>query len=229
TVEYWRWCCLKRPDVKRDGIFLVFDRENGNLAGYAVVGLSGNIWELCVRPNCEDAALTLLDRAVSYLMDMGVSAVNVNVPKGDETINEACKKMDFAKVDVHKLFVGVLSIRKLISILAQDKEDALTKKFNERICITVENPSPWIEKAVSIKVGDGGIDVFEGVIESPTVSVKTDARTLLAVLFGALSPQKAFLSLRIRVKPFWKALVAERFLYVLRMDVAWFWPLGDFG
>lgn len=38
TVEYWRWCCLKRPDVRKDGIFLVFDKGAGNFEGY--VGLS---------------------------------------------------------------------------------------------------------------------------------------------------------------------------------------------
>lgn len=229
TVEYWRWCCLKRPDVKKDGIFVVFDKEAGDLVGYAVVGLSGNIWELCVRSGCEDAALILLDRAVSYLTDMGVSAVNVNAPKGDETLNEACRKMGFARVDVHKLFVGVLSFRKLISILVQDKADALTKKFNERICITVENPSLWIEKAVSIKVDNERVDVFEGVIKSPTVFVKTDAKTLLSVLVGALSPKQAFLSFRVRVKPFWKTPMMERFFRSLRMNMSWFWPLGDFG
>ena len=26
TVEYWRWCCLKRPDVRKDGIFLLFNK-----------------------------------------------------------------------------------------------------------------------------------------------------------------------------------------------------------
>ena len=229
TVEYWRWCCLNRPDVKRNGIFLVFDRETGDLAGYVVVGLSGNIWELCVRSNCGDAALTLLDRAITYLEDAGVSAVNVNVPKSDETLNEACRKMGFAMVDVHKLFVGVLSFRKLISIFARSKVDVLTKKFNERICIIVKDPSLWIERAVSIKVDDRGIDVFEGMIESPTVSVKTDAKALLAVLVGALNPKQAFLSFRIRVKPFWKAITMESFLRSLRMDASWFWPLGDFG
>lgn len=229
TVEYWRWCCLKRPDVKKDGVFLVFDGRTGNLVGYAVVGLSGSIWELCVRPNCGDAALILLDRAVSYLADRGVSAVNVNVPRGDETLNEACGKMGFAKVDVHKLFVGVLSFRKLIFILARDKADVLIKNFNGKICIMVENSPSWVEKVVSIRVDNGGIDVFEGAIGSATVFVKTDARTLLSVLVGALSFKRAFLGFRIRVKPFWKALVVERFLRSLRMNASWFWPLGDFG
>ncbi|TET62287.1 hypothetical protein E3J49_08460, partial [Candidatus Bathyarchaeota archaeon] len=44
TPEYWRWCCLKRPDVEKEGVFVVEDGDE-NVVGYAVVGGSGNIWE----------------------------------------------------------------------------------------------------------------------------------------------------------------------------------------
>src|SRR4030042_6661610 len=65
TVEYWRWCCLKRPDVERNGIFLAFDSER--LCGYLVAGSSGNIWEFCVADNDRDIAKTLLSEALDYL------------------------------------------------------------------------------------------------------------------------------------------------------------------
>ncbi len=229
TVEYWRWCCLKRPDVREDGIFLVFDKETGNLEGYAVVGLSGNIWELCSKPNREDVASILLDRAVCYLEENGVSAVNVNVPADDQTLNEVCRKMGFAKVDVHKMFVGILSFRKLIFMLAQDKTSVLSKMFREKICIEMKDAPFWIEKVISININGEGVDVFEGLVESPTILVKTDVKTLLSVLVGVLSPRRAFLSFRMRVKPFWKFPVVNRFLCSLRMEHSWYWPLGDFG
>ncbi|MEM3378404.1 MAG: hypothetical protein QW674_05605 [Candidatus Bathyarchaeia archaeon] len=229
TVEYWRWCCLKRPDVKKDGIFLIFDKTTGNLEGYVVAGLSGNIWEFCIRSTCEDTALILLDKAIGYLADMGVSAVNVCVPKDDPVLNGVCRKLGFAQVDIHKLFVGVLSFRKLISIVIQYKAAVLTKKFNEKICITLENPPSWVERAISISVDDKGVNVSEGVIEFPTVSIKVDAKTLFSILVGVQSPRQALLKFNMHVKPLWKALVAERFLRSLRMNFSWFWPLGDFG
>lgn len=228
TIEYWRWCCLKRPDVRKDGIFLLFDKKTGDLEGYIVVGLSGNIWEFCVKPNRKDVALILLEKAVNYLEEMGVSAVNVNVPEGDEALNEACREMGFARVDVHKLFVGVLSFRKLISMLVY-KGDTTLAGLRERICLKVDDAPFWVEKVVSVCVDGKNIEVSEGLIEFPTILVKTDAKTLLAVLMGVLSPRRAFLTLRMKVKPFWKAPVLNRFLCSLRMDDLWFWPLADFG
>jgi len=229
TVEYWRWCCLKRPDVRKDGIFLVFDKETGDLEGYAVVGLSGNVWELCSKPNREDVALTLLERATSYLEEMGVSSVNLNVPEGDEALNEACRKMGFARVDVHKMFVGVLSFKRLISMLLEDRMEVLSKRFKEKICIRVEDAPFWIEKSISISVNDRGVKVFEGPMDSPTFSVRTDMKTLLSILVGVLSLRRAFLSFRIRVKPFWKIPAAKLFLSSIRIKSPWYWPLGDFG
>lgn len=229
TVEYWRWCCLERPDVRKDGIFLLFDKKTGELEGYVVAGLSGNIWELCVKPDRKDAALILLERAVKYLGEMGVSAVNLNVPEGDVALKEACMEMGFAKVEVHKLFVGILSFVKLISMLASEGEKAVLRNLREKICLKIEDAPFWVEKTFSVIVDGEKIEVSEELIESPTIQVKTDMKTLLAVLIGVLSPKRALLTLRIKVKPFWKIHAFNRFLYSLRMKDTWFWPLADFG
>ena len=45
TVEYWRWCCLKRPDVDEEGIIIA--KKGDKIVGYCVIGWSGNVWELC--------------------------------------------------------------------------------------------------------------------------------------------------------------------------------------
>jgi hypothetical protein len=228
TVEYWRWCCLERPDVRRDGIFLLFDEESGNLEGYVVAGLSGNIWEFCCIPSL-DVALFLLDRAIRYLEDMGVSAVNVNVPEGCDVLNEACRKAGFARVDVHKMFVGVLSFSKLFSILIEDRKNFLCNRFEEKFCVMIRDAPFWVEKALSIDINREGVNVFEGSIDSPTVSVKTDVKTLSSVLFGVMNPVHAVLRFKMRVKPFWKTPRFVEFLDSVRLRDAWFWPLGDFG
>lgn len=229
TVEYWRWCCLKRPDVTKSGIFLAFDEGTGDLEGYVVAGLSGNIWEFCCRPDREEVALTLLDRAVSYLESMSVSAANLNVPEDDDFLNKVCKKMDFAKVNVNKMFVGVLSFNKLVSLLIQDKTAPICKKFNEKICIIVKDAPFWIEKAVSVNIYNDEVDVSEDMLESPTISVQTDFKTLSSVLFGILSPWRAFLGFKMSIKPFWKVPTLMGFLNSISLDNSWFWPLADFG
>jgi len=229
TVDYWRWCCLKRPDTRRDGIFLVFDEETGRLEGYVVVGSSGNIWEFCCRPNYEDAALLLLDRAVSYLKEMNVTSINVNVPEADETLNKACKKMGFAKVDRHKMFVSMLSFSKLFFILTQCKKDFLCKKFNEKICIVIKDAPFWIEKAISISINDGEVKVSEHLLKSPTIFVRTDVKTLSSIIFGVQDPWLALLSFKVHIKPFRKISKLINFFHSIRLDSSWFWPLSDFG
>lgn len=229
TVEYWRWCCLKRPDVREDGIFLAFDKETGDLEGYAVAGLSGNVWEFCVKTESEDVAIALLGKVIDYLEKNGVSAVNVNVPEDDEVLNEVFKKMGFAKVKVHRLFMGVLSFTRLFSMLVSDKKEILSKSFNEKVCLKIVDAPFWVEEAVSISVNECEVDVFEGLIDSPSILVKTNMLTLLSVLLGVSSPWRAFLSFRMKVKPFWKMQVAKRLFYALRLRQSWFWPLGDFG
>ena len=228
TVEYWRWCCLERLDVRRDGIFLIFNEENGALEGYAVVGLSGNIWEFCCVPSL-DVALLLLDEAIRYLEDMGVSAVNVNVPESCDVLNEACRKAGFARVDVHKMFVGVLSFSKLLSILIEDRKNFLCGKFKEKFCIMIRDAPFWIEKTLSVDINRDGVNVFEGSVDSPTAFVKTDVKTLSSILFGIMNPMHAVLRFKMGVKPFWKIPRFVEFLDSVRLRDAWFWPLGDFG
>lgn len=229
TVEYLRWGCLKRPDVRKDGIFLVLDVETGNLEGYVVAGLSGNIWELCSRPEKSDVAFMLLDKAIEFLEKMGASSININVPESDEVLNEACRKMDFAKVNVHKMFVGILSFSKLMSVLAQDRAASLCKKFKERICITVKDAPFWIERTISVNIDNKEVYVSEGSPEHPTILAQTDVKTFSSILFGNLSPQWAFLSFRMGVKPLWKIPRMIEFLHSVRLGDSWSWPLSDFG
>lgn len=68
TPEYWRWCCLERPDVKRDGIFVVVG-EDEKVVGYVVVRRSGNNWELCYDRGFDGEKIVslLLDEATRYL------------------------------------------------------------------------------------------------------------------------------------------------------------------
>ncbi|MDH5482937.1 MAG: SCP2 sterol-binding domain-containing protein [Candidatus Bathyarchaeota archaeon] len=229
TTEYWRWCCLKRPDVKEDGIFLIFSKETGNLTGYIVVGSSGNIWEFCSKSGTENVAKILLESAVKYLEEIGASSVNVNVPYDDEALNGACKQLGFAKANAHKMFVGVLSFKKLISMLVAVGSMESIRKISEEIIIKVKDAPFWIENAVSFEVHNGEVRVHDGLSFSPTILVQTDLATLTSVLFGTTSPHRAILTRKVKVKPFWKITTMIKLLLSMRVTYSWFWPLGDFG
>jgi hypothetical protein len=78
TPEYWRWSCLDRPDVEKEGIMVVVNR--GRIVAYAVVGKSGNIWESCFDDAHDKKALLslVLERAIEYLTRVGSDLITLN-------------------------------------------------------------------------------------------------------------------------------------------------------
>jgi hypothetical protein len=230
TVDYWRWCCLERPDVEENGIFLVFDRKYGKLEGYAVVGTSGNIWEFCCRssPNTEVVASVLLEKAIMYLKKVGASHVNINVPC-NSFLSRVYEKLGFSKASPPKMFVGLLSLREFISALVDYKKMELTKKFDEDIAVKVKNAPSWIENEFSIKIRDEEIMVLDILLPSPTISAQIEFTTLCLILFGIMHPYRALLSLKVKVNPFWKVSTMMKFLSSIRVNDSWFYPLGDYG
>ncbi len=226
TVEYWRWCCLNRPDVEENGIFIVTDSESGRLVGYVVIGSSGSVWEFCAGGDRKQVASVLLREAVQYLGGLGVSSVNVNVPN-DELLREAFVEAGFAEVPAEKMFASALSLREVFSVLAAGVR--LAGKFDEYIFIELESAPFGVETAVYVKIHGGQVEVKDGCSESPSMSVRMDFLALLSVLFAGLGPHHAFFSGKVRVKPFWKTGRFLRFLSSVRVDGPWFFPLSDFG
>jgi putative sterol carrier protein len=226
TEEYWRWCCLKRPDVDENGIFLVTEGENGPLVGYAVVGSSGSIWEFCAGGDRKHVASILLREAVKYLDELGVSSVNVNVPH-DKVLNEAFAEVGFTEVPAERMFVSTLSLRELFSVLTADAKFA--EQLDEEMFIELDGAPFGVDKTVSVNIHDGKVAVKDDSSESPSVSVRMDFKTLLSVLFAGLNPYHAFFSGKVRVKPFWKTGRFLEFLSSVRVNSSWFFPLSDFG
>lgn len=227
TVDYWRWCCLERPDVDRKGIFLVFNKRTASLEGYAVVGASGNVWEFCSRDDKEQVASMLLQQTISYLEKAGTSSVFMNAPDDDQVLSKVCSELGFSKTKAEKMFVSSLSLKHLISAMIANKKEELGKRFEEGIAIELsETPFP-VENHVSIRIHDGNIEVGED--SPPTIAIRTDFMTLLSILFGLSNPYRALFTLRMKIKPSWKAYTALKFLYSMRINDSWFYPMGDYG
>jgi hypothetical protein len=231
TANYWRWCCLKRPDVKKDGIFLVFGKETENLEGYAVVGTSGNIWEFCYRfqPNGELVASILLKASLSYLKNIGCSSIKLNVPHDCETLHKICRKFGFTRFQTVKIFVGILNLEQFFFELITSQKEELNKRFREKITLKIDESPFWIENAISIEINDGKISIDKGSRRRPTILARTDIMTLCYILFGFLNPYRALLSLKIKVRPFWKVPSLLKFFLLIRVNDPWFWPMSDWG
>jgi hypothetical protein len=225
TIEYWRWCCLERPDVERDGIFLAFD--NKRLCGYLVAGSSGNIWEFCVAD--DEVARVLLAEALSYLEKVGVSSVNVNIPQ-DSSVARTLGEAGFGEVPAETMFMTALNPQVLVSTLvASRKEELINKKINDEFGVRLRDAPCGVETEFSVKIRGETVEVGEGLPSEPSVVIALGFMDFLSVLFGFSNAGRLFLVGKMRVRPLWKLGVVLRFLSAFRFRRSWFFPLSDFG
>jgi hypothetical protein len=226
TVEYWRWCCLMRPDVERGGVFLAFD--GGRLCGYLVAGSSGNVWEFCVADGEREAVGALLGEAVRYLEGVGVSSVNVNVPNG-ACVVEGLREAGFGEVPAERMFVSTLSPWMLVSALVASKRAELLGRFDDEFAVRLHDVPYGVGKEFSVRVRCGTVEAVEGFSAGASVVVEMGFVDLLSVLFGVSGARRLLFAGKMRVKPFRKSGAFLRFLSALRLKGAWFFPLSDFG
>jgi hypothetical protein len=225
TVDYWRWCCLARPDVKEDGVFLVFSGDR--LCGYLVAGSSGNVWEFCVEEDNKEVAKILLDEALKYLEKVGAFSVNVNVPC-DAGIVEDLREAGFGEVPAERMFVSALNPAALVRALVAPLQEGIADTdyaFGFRL-----REVPYgVDAEFSVKASEGRVEVSEGLQPAPSVVVELGFMDLLSVLFEGASPSKLFLARRMRVRPFWKFNAVLGFLSAVRLKGSWYFPLSDYS
>jgi hypothetical protein len=226
TVEYWRWCCLSRPDVERNGVFLAFGDEQ--LRGYVVVGSSGNLWEFCVADGEKEVANTLLSEALRYLEKAGASSVNINVPS-DSGVVESLRKAGFGKVPAERMFVSTLSPSALVADLVSSRGGRLASKSDYDLGVRLQNVPYGVGKEFSVKFRDGKAEVENSSTSESSVAVELDFADLLSILFGGSSVIRLFLTHRLKVKPLWKLRAVLNFLSKIRCKESWFFPLSDYG
>jgi putative sterol carrier protein len=228
TEDYWRWCCLNRPDVSREGIIIVEEKTNREIIGYTVVGKSGNVWELCVDPNVDRKYVVsvLLENAVSYLRKVNADQMVLNVPSDDLVMQLACGKMDFFELPPDQMFVGITDFEALVGALAENVRDRLGN-FRETVTFRLLNARSWINPVFSVRI-DGEVQVFENAVPSG-FSIEVDSDVLAAILLGNTNPFTAVLRGKLKVNPFWKFRKAMSLLNALQIHNSWFYSLADYG
>jgi len=227
TSEYWRWSCLDRPDVEKEGVVVV--AQGGKIVAYAVVGKSGNVWELCFDHAKKGRVLVslILDRAVEYLTKIGADSVALNLPREDSAARGACEQLGFVEVPSEKMFLSVLDFKRLLQLLSDDKKEGL-RGFTEDFLISFKDAPFWIRPQIVIRVEDGQTRIEEG-NKPHTVLIETDATTLTSILFGTAEPLWALLRFRLKVRPLRKLGRVLRWLSLLRLGDPWFSSGSDFG
>ena len=227
TPEYWRWCCLDRPDVEKEGIKIVVCREK--IVGYAVVGRLGNIWEFCFdyAHDGERVVSLILKEAIEYLENFGAESVTLNFPFEDVIFKEVCQKFGFVEVPSERMYLGVLDFERFLQPLVSAKKEKL-KEFNDEVYITFRDAPFWIEPHVSLKIENRDTQIEEG-NERDKVLIETDVETFVSILFGTVKPLWAWLRFRLKIRPLRKVRGTLKLLSSLSLNDPWFFPYSDFG
>jgi hypothetical protein len=172
TREYWRWCCLERPDVERTGVLIAAKQADDKLLGYAVVGTSGSIWELGYdgEESGKEVVGLLLEAAIQYLTSVGASSVNVQAPVDDDVVREACAGLGLVEARPPRAFVSILDFQELLSLLASDGKEKL-EGVNETIEIVAKDAPKWINGRAMVRICDGAISGVDDEGQKPTISL----------------------------------------------------------
>lgn len=229
TLEYWRWCCLDRPGVDADSVFVVVSGYDDGVVGYSVVGRSGNIWEMCV-DRCDDSELIaelLLKRVVEWLTVEGASQINFQAPVDDESVRAVCDRLGFAEIRTPEVFVSVFDFEKLIFFLAKGC-GGLLRSVDEVVEFQLKDAPDWIKDSFKLKFYNGQVEILDGSHES-TISVETDTVTLSKILMQKTGLLSAFIHREVKVKPFWRLWGLSKLFSTLKSKELWFTPLSDFG
>lgn len=228
TLEYWRWCCLSRPDVETEGIVIVNDGRK--IIGYGVVGKTGNIWELCYDSayDGEKIVSMILEWAVNYVESAGGDSIVLNAPAKDHLLRDVCLRSGFAETHPPSMFLSVLDFPKFIREILDWKREKL-RGYDEELLIKVRNSSSWYGGNITVKIRNGDVSVEEGVNDEPGVVVEADVPTIVSCILGTRGLLKAFFGLKLRVRPFWKFLKILKLFSLLRIKDPWFSPGADFG
>jgi hypothetical protein len=225
TVDYWLWCCIDRPDVQKEGIFLAFNEQE--LRGYLVAGSSGNIWEFCVANKDHTAAELLLNEAIKYLEKAGASSIDVNVPS-DSGIASALQKVGFGELPAATMFVTTLNPAVLVQALAVPKTKSLSEKLeSEEFGIKLTDVPFGVIREFSVKIHQGIVQVSEAFPIKPSAMVEFEFMDLLSVLLQKSSVSKLLLTRSMKVKPFWKTRAVLTLFTTISLKNPWFFPLGD--
>lgn len=229
TVEYWRWSCLKRPDVEEKGIHIL--EKETKIVGYVVVGKSGNVWELCYDSSYNAKAIVsqLLIWAEDYARSVGSSSIVLNAYNKDRVVQEVCQEMDFAESPPEPTFLSVLDLPQLISQVLQAKSDALNA--NDFFWFRLRNCPPWCLSSFGVRLENNQATIIEEQEHMPTprTTIEMEMSTVVGLLFGKESFLKDAVTSKVRVRPFWKIFRVRKLFGLLETRTPWLMPRADIG
>jgi hypothetical protein len=223
--DYWRWACLTRPSVEEKGITII--TRNNEIVCYAVVGKTGDIWELAYNQYLDRKIIVekLISFALDYAFTVGANSVTLNEFAGDKTVQEVCNKLGFAEAPSEQVFISVMDFARLILSVLKDQEEL---DLEGTFLLIIRNCPTWCVNQFAIQINKTGISLLDK-LENPEATVTIDIQIITSLVFGSKRPFRDALTFKVKVKPFWKIRKCLKMLGYLKADSSLFIPKADMG
>jgi hypothetical protein len=227
TSTYWIWCCLNRPDVTEESVVIVNKAEK--IVGYAVVGKSGDIWELCYDPIYDEKIIIskLLNWSVDYLKKVGSDSIVLNAPSTDQVVREVCQELGFTETPPEFLYVSVLDFPSYVYEILQSKKENL--KMNGSFMFRLAGCPPGCASNFSIQIRKKEISVNVESVDNPEIMVDADMSSLTSCILGTKGVLRAIITSKVHVHPVWKIPKFLKLFSALQIKSQWFMPRADYG
>lgn len=198
-----------------DNVLEIF--QNGALKGYAIYSEAllhdgikvYRILEICAESRDVFAELTnqLVERAVKEEVDF------IYVKGSDRKFNEVFTERGFFSFFESVTMITLLNPSELFSSLSEEVNHGKTMN------IKIKGFDP-----ILLRVGEKGIMVLAN--DKPDLTVTTDSKTFVKLLFGKTSFFKQLLKRKIRINPVSGLRTATHFFGLIKQK-SWYIPLGD--
>jgi len=227
TPQYWVWCCLMRPDVNKESVVIV--NKEKDIVGYAVVGESGNIWELCYDPQYNGKIIVskLLNWAIKYLEKVRSDYIVLDAPIKDDVVREVCQELNLTETTPSSMFVSILDFPKLICAILVNKKEMLD--IDGLFWFRLKGCPSWCNNSFGINIRAKKVSVIEKIVDRPEILIDTDIFTLTSYIFGTENILKVIITSKMRFHPFWKIRKFLNLFSLLRIKHSWFRPRADLG
>jgi hypothetical protein len=226
SPEYWKWSCLTRPSVEVKGIVVI--TRNNDPVGYAVVGKTGDVWELGYSHQNDSKVIVekLVLWATEYVQQVGSDSLILNEFREDKIIRKVCEQLGFVETPAEQMFLSIMNFPCLILGILQSKRLPTdiegTFSFNLMNC-------PFGSNHFSLQIDEKGAVLLDHEFGNTDVTLTIDAQTLTELIFGEKNTLKMALNSKVKVKPFWKTQRGLKLISHLKVDCPWFIPKADIG
>jgi len=243
TVDFWRWCYLKRPDVSPEGIFIA-ERAN-RIIGYAVVGIPkggmhlARLYDYCFLEGDKATALELIGHCISFARKNKALGIIFVPCKQDEIALELCRKFGFiSRPNKYYVLAHLINdfkfYEKIFDVLNSQTEKLpscrkILEDLNSNLVIRLRPFQKTLNsyRSFTIQIQSGKFNLTSGETETFDAIVECDTTTFVKLLFGTIRLTKALIMRRIRISPLWKLPLVFKIFSRLPVPYPVYIPYGE--